>query len=267
MHLVLAWCGLKSKDLIDMKNPNLRFLDLSHNLVEALHTNVLFGLINLRTLILSHNPLTSVHSVNASLQQLAFSHVDLSHTGLSKFSGVHWEMFPSIRVLNLSYVATLHEITNDGLKYLPLLEELDISHSPVLSFPTDVFSGLSRLRKLSTENYKMCCTTILPRHLDQQFCNAPEDEISSCDDLLRSGVYMVFSWLICTLSFIGNVFSLAFRSCVQKNATKSAFNMFVSGFSLADLFMGVYVAIIVTADAVSRGQYLVFEREWVSSVA
>jgi hypothetical protein len=34
MHLVLTWCGLKSKDLIRMKNLNLRFLDLSHNLVE-----------------------------------------------------------------------------------------------------------------------------------------------------------------------------------------------------------------------------------------
>jgi hypothetical protein len=267
VHLVLARCDLQGKDLLHMNNPNLRFLDLSHNLVDILNTSMLTELINVRTVILSHNPLTSVYSANSTLEHLALGHVDLSHTALSTFSSAHWRSVFSLRVLNLSYIATLHEIATDGMKHLPYLEEVDMSHSPIHSFPSDVFVQLSRLRKVSAENYKMCCHAVLPRHLDQHFCDSPVDEISSCDDLLRSELYRVFSWLICVLSVTGNVFCLVFRSCVQKNAVKTAFNLFVSSLCLADLFMGVYVGIIGTADAVSRGQYFVLEREWVSSVA
>jgi hypothetical protein len=93
------------------------------------------------------------------------------------------------------------------------------------------------------------------------------DEISSCDDLLRSGVYRAFSWLICVLSVTGNVFCLAFRSCVQKNAAKGAFNVFVSSLGVADLLMGVYMAVIGVADVSFRGHYLTHEQVWVTSVA
>jgi hypothetical protein len=103
--------------------------------------------------------------------------------------------------------------------------------------------------------------------MDQRLCQAEEDEVSSCDDLLRSELYRVFSWLICCMSVVGNVFCLVFRSCVQRNAGKSAYNLFVSSLCVADLLMGVYSAIIGTADAVSRGQYFVFERAWVTSTA
>jgi hypothetical protein len=46
-------------------------------------------------------------------------------------------------------------------------------------------------------------------------------------------------WIICVLSVTGNVFCLACRSCVQKNAAKTAFNLLVSSLGLADLLMGV----------------------------
>jgi hypothetical protein len=69
------------------------------------------------------------------------------------------------------------------------------------------------------------------------------------------------------MSVTGNIFCLVFRSCVQRNAGKSAFNLFVSSLCVADLLMGVYTAIIGTADAVFRGQYLFFERAWVTSTA
>jgi uncharacterized membrane protein len=54
---------------------------------------------------------------------------------------------------------------------------------------------------------------------------------------------------------------------VENNAAKTAFNLFVSSLGLADLLMGVYIAIIGAADAVSRGGYLVFEQDWVTSKA
>jgi hypothetical protein len=165
---------------------------------------------------------------------------------------------------------SLQKVTYEGLKRLPLLEELDFSSSPMQYFPTDVFLGLSRLKKLKkarVENYKLCCRALLPSHLDQRLCQAEEDEVSSCDDLLRSELYRVLSWAICCMSVVGNIFCLVFRSCVQRNAGKSAFNLFVSNLCVADQLMGVYTAIIGIADTVFRGQYLAFERAWVISTA
>jgi heme exporter protein D len=218
---------------------------------------------------MADNPLTTIHSREPSegyVQHLSLQLLDLSNTTLSTFSSKPWEAFP-LRTLNLSFTQSLQKITTDGLKYVPSLEELDVTSSPLQYFQTDVFLGLSRLKKVSAQNYKLCCRAVLPSHLDQRFCHAEEDEVSSCDDLLRSGLYRVFSWLICGMSVTGNIFCLVFRSCVQRNAGKSAFNLFVSSLCVADLLMGVYTAIVGTADAVSRGQYLVFERAWVTSTA
>jgi hypothetical protein len=133
----------------------------------------------------------------------------------------------------------------------------------VNAFPADVFQNLSRLERVVAANYKLCCKAVLPVHLDQRFCTAPQDELSSCDDLLRSGLYQVVLWVICVLSITGNAFCLAFRSCVQKNTAKSAFNLFVTSLSMVDLLMGVYIAIIGAADSSFRGNYLLHERAWV----
>jgi hypothetical protein len=267
VHLSLAWCDLEGKDLANLANPNLRVLDLSYNHVQTLNTSVFVQCVNVHTLILSHNPLMTVYSVSPSPEQQALRRVDLSYTQLSTFSSKHWAMFPFLKLLNLSYVSTLNEISTDGLNRLPYLEEVDLSKSPLKLFPMDVFSGLSLLQKVSAENYKLCCQAVLPAHFDQQLCDASENELSSCEDLLRSGVYRVLTWVICVLCVTGNVFCLAFRAFIQKNAAKNAFNLFVTSLSLADLLMGVFTAIIGTADAMSRGQYLVFERDWVTSSA
>jgi hypothetical protein len=251
-----------------MENKNLQYLDLSHNLLSSFNTSAVLKLVSLRTLLLSHNPLTVLHSDGGSTQltQLALRVVDLSQTGLTLFTSKPFQPFVSIATLNLSHVP-LREIDRDGFEFVPSLVEVDLSHSEVSVFPSDVFHSLHQLRKVRAHNYRLCCTAILPPHMDQQFCSSPTDEISSCDDLLRAGVYRVLSWVICVLSVTGNVFCLAFRCCVQRNAAKTAFNLFVSSLGLADLLMGVYMAIIGAVDTLFRGRYLLNEQAWITSSA
>jgi hypothetical protein len=57
------------------------------------------------------------------------------------------------------------------------------------------------------------------------------------------------------------------RALVQQRAAKTAFNLFVSNLGLADLLMGLYIAIIGTADVIYRGRYLYHDRQWMDSVA
>lgn len=132
-----------------------------------------------------------------------------------------------------------------------------MSGSPVRTIPSDVFRGLINLRAVIHQNYKVCCKDVLPPNFDENFCFAPQDEISSCEDLLQSGTYRGFPWLSCLLSITGNVFCFVIRSCVQRSTSKSGFNVFVTNFCLADLLMGVYIIIIFgVANVLFRGRYL-----------
>jgi hypothetical protein len=267
VYLALPHCHLT--DVPGMGNKNLQYLDLSYNQLKTFNTSVVLPLINLHTLLLSHNPLTKIHGQEKSgkMGQTALRTVDLSFTEITFFSSKPFERLASVSVLNLSFTP-LREITSEGFHFLPRLAVLDLDHCSALDvFPVDVFSSLSNLHTVTAHNYRLCCRAILPAHLDQRFCSAPQDELSSCDDLLRSGVYRVFSWLLCALSVTGNVCCLAFRSCVQRNAGKSAFNVFVSSLGVADLLMGVYMVIIAAADVSYRGSYLLNERAWTRSVA
>ena len=69
------------------------------------------------------------------------------------------------------------------------------------------------------------------------------------------------------MSVLGNVCSFIFRFAIQKNMSKSGFNIFVTNLCLADLLMGVYLAMVGVADLLYRGQYLWYENTWTSSDA
>jgi hypothetical protein len=248
-----------------MDNDNLQYLDLSHNSLHLFNTSQVLRLVNLQTLVLSHNPLTSLFRQAGSGKHTALRKIDLSHTYIKSFTSAALEDFVVLREVNLSFIL-LDEISSDGFGFLPSLTAIDLTGSPVHSFPRDIFTSLTRLETVQAENYRLCCADILPSHLDQRFCSAPQDEISSCDDLLRSGLYRVLSWVICVLSVTGNVFCLVLRF-LHRNAAKPAFNLFVSSLGVADVLMGVYMAIVGAADATFHGQYLVHEQTWVSSAA
>jgi Leucine-rich repeat (LRR) protein len=114
IHLVLSQCQLNDTALIHMDNANLRFLDLSENLIEALNTSVFLQLPNLHTLLMADNPLTTIHSREPSegyVQHLSLQLLDLSNTTLSTFSSKPWEAFP-LRTLNLSFTQSLQKNYN-----------------------------------------------------------------------------------------------------------------------------------------------------------
>jgi hypothetical protein len=148
-----------------------------------------------------------------------------------------------------------------------MLAELDLSASPVHTFPQDVFSGLTRLQRVVTDNYKLCCPDVLPKDFKERNCLAPRSELSSCQDLLRAEGYRVFLWLICVCAVTGNVFCLAFRFVLQRTVRKNAFNMFVSSLCVSDFLMGVYIGIIGIADVTFQGRYTRYEQIWLHSAA
>ena len=172
----------------------------------------------------------------------------------------------NVQSLNLSY-STIHTIHPSGFQYTPKVTHLYLAGNPINSFSADLFKPLTSLSFLSSHTYKLCCKQILPDHYGIIDCDAPADEISSCEDLLQSETYRWCLWLIGVLSLLGNMVCLVVRVVVQRTASSSGFHAFVTNLSIADLLIGVYIAIIGVADSLLRGDYLFYDETWKHSVA
>jgi hypothetical protein len=73
--------------------------------------------------------------------------------------------------------------------------------------------------------------------------------------LLRSSSYRVFLWLFSIL-LLGNLFTFVLRTVVFSKSRSSAFSVFVTNLSIADLLIGVYLAIVGVADQRYSRTYL-----------
>ena len=158
-------------------------------------------------------------------------------------------------------------MTKDGFKPFPALMTIDLRGCPLTSFPGDLFYGLSQLHMIYADNYKLCCPRTLPLGFDEDFCLAPQSEVSSCEDLLRSDTYRFFLWIVSLSSLAGNMGSFVFRLLILKNFLKTGFNMFVTQLNVADVLMAVFLTMVGVADSTYRGRYLWHDLTWMSSVA
>ena len=260
----LTFCRLTSVSAVQL--PNLKILDLAENLLRIISMDSFLLMRNLKFLRLAGNPLVTLISGNSSAPAVDVESIDMSRTHLETFDSAPLGKFSTIKKLNISF-GRLRKISNKGFRSFLQLTSLDIRGSPVDTFRSDVFKGLTELQVIFTSNFRLCCKTNLPETFEEAFCFSPQDEISSCEDLLRSNIYRLFLWMISVMSFIGNVGSFIFRCASQKNVSKSGFNVFVTNLCLADLLMGVYLAMVGIADLRYRGQYLWYEKIWTSSEA
>ena len=88
--------------------------------------------------------------------------------------------------------------------------------------------------------------------------------LDSCADLLKHNTYRAFLWLFSLMSISGNLGSFITRMLVDKKRLTS-FSVFVTSLCLADLLMGVYLAIVGVVDMVYQGQYVLHDVAWKNS--
>jgi hypothetical protein len=264
VNLILSRCGFLEWPGLYL--PNLKNLDMSYNGLLRLNLDIVLNMSYLVTLSVAHNPLTLLFKGESQMTQRSLTSVDLSYTDLRAVSSEAFSRFSNIKSLNLSH-SQLNTVGDSGFNLMPMLATLDLSASPVVTFPEDVFLRLTRLQRVATDNYKLCCPDVLPDYFKERNCLAPRNELSSCQDLLRAEGYRVFFWLMCVCAVTGNVFCLVFRFCLQRKASKGAFNTFVSSLGVADFLMGVYLVIIGSADVTFQGRYARYEWNWLNSAA
>ncbi|XP_025083293.1 G-protein coupled receptor GRL101-like [Pomacea canaliculata] len=264
VYLSFNNCSIRIFD--DLNFVNLRILDLSDNYIKSLGYNNFCNLHNLRSLDLSGNPLSSLHPNDRPPHPVLGQVIDLdvSRVKFSILDVIISETFPNLQKLNLSDCG-VETVAGEVFTNLIELRSLDLKGSTVNYFPPQTFTSLSKLESLYTDNYKVCCPASLPERFILKKCEAPSDEISSCDALLRSDTYRVFLSLFASLALMGNAGSFIYRVFISKKTSNLGFDVFVTNLSIADFVMGVYLAIIGIADRVYLGNYLWNDLKWRNS--
>ena len=264
IHLGLARCSLTRLEVLNL--PNLHSLDLSDNDIVSIRQEHLSLLPNLYQLSLAGNPLTS-SLFTEHVSQRAFQSVkilDMSRVYILKLNTSIFTAFITLKLLNLSGNG-IQAIMDDGLNSLADLRLLDLRGSPITEFPPSIFRDLSELQTVFADNYKLCCPVNLPTHFNPAHCHAPVDEISSCDNLLRSNMYRAFLAVFAVLALLGNLGSFFFRVIPAKRRAVQAFGVFVTHLCVADFLMGVYLAVIGVADRLYQGTYVWEDEAWRTS--
>ena len=267
VHLALTSCGLQR--LGNSSFPNLRFLDISDNLLTAVSLTYLHVMLsNLQVLILSGNPLASAFIDDVGEVQMieSLQFLDVSGVRMTELDTKLISPFANLRQLNLSQ-SGVETLSGQGFTQLTRLTTLDLRGCPLTHFSRDVIRGLASLRTLRADNYKLCCPATLPAGFNPSHCQAPSDEVSSCDALLRADAYRVVLAAFAVLALVGNLGSFAYRVIVKRTRGDLGFGVFVTHLSVSDFLMGLYLAIIGLADRVYKGTYLWEDAAWRTSAA
>ena len=261
VHLGLGACWLQQ--LTDVRLVRLHSLDLSDNLLRVISMHHLQRLSHLRSLNLAGNPLNDILLGDVVHFSPPLRVLDLSQTSLRSADLGTVGVLTDLRDLNLSHsgLGTLR-----GLERLRNIRVLDMRGCGVVEIPPDVLRGMQALELVYADNPKLCCQDILPAGFNLKNCLAPADEISSCDDLLRSDLYRVVLTVFAVLALLGNLTSFVYRLRLHPSVRKLGFHVFVTQLCVSDFLMGVYLAIIGVADRLYMGRYLWEDVAWKNSI-
>ena len=261
IHLSLARCGVHF--VSNFSFHNLHSLDLSDNqLIEVSGHRFRKSMPQLTVLFLAGNPLISVFvvPVTTSTEHTKISTLDLSRVRIPQLDPSLFHMFPDLHILNLSDSSV--QFLNSLEMPATSLQELDLRGCPVVEFPRDILRGFIHLKILYADNFKFCCSSVLPPDFDFNYCHATPDDVSSCDNLLGSVTYRATVAVLATLAMVGNVMSLALRVCVHCTWRLSNGSVMLTHLSVADLGMGLHLTTLGLADRLLVGQYVWQDNTW-----
>ena len=240
---------------------NLRSLDISYNRLSMLHSLMFRNLLRLKNLRIDGN--FDILSIEAEtfVGLSALDDLELSFLHLGRISK---NAFSSAKFVTLDLTSnTIDAIDDQAFEQLEI-QNLFLNGSIVKSFSKDMFKGLNSIEQLVTDEYVFCC--IKPSSLSAEKCYPQKDEFSSCSDLMRNEALRVLIWLIGLFALTGNVLSLIYRFIYERAKMKLGFGIFVTNLAISDFMMGMYLIIIAGADAVLRGEYIFNDKAWRTSI-
>ncbi|GFN81922.1 G-protein coupled receptor grl101-like [Plakobranchus ocellatus] len=254
--------------------PHLYEIDLSSNQIASLQPNDFINTTEIRILNLTKN---SLHDLGFHfLKHLRhLETLDVSFNNLTSVQEFSFLSCPKLKHIMLREMG-IRVLSDHAFNGLPSLQYLDLRRNPISKFGPSVLTPLSQLRSLHTDNYRLCCSQVVPDSLKKGNCQAPTDEISSCEDILATEFFRGFLWVVAALTILGNGGVLLYRLVIERRMIASAgttgrqtqqlgFSTFITSLAASDLLMGIYLCLIGGADIHYRGRYLWAFSEWTRS--
>jgi hypothetical protein len=214
VFLSLANCSLTDESLMGVPYlPNLRTLDVKDNMLTTVRAGSVSALPNLRHVSLANNKLVLLfpdHAFhNVSLQTVVS--VDLSGVPMDTVDMVVLAPFTNLLTLNLSSTGLKRIEAFTPHQSLSTLQTVDLRGCALENFPRTLFREMNSLLQIHADVFRVCCPSNLPLTFDLKDCHSPEDEISSCDNLLRSTFNRVVMSTLATLTLIMNTVTICVR--------------------------------------------------------
>ena len=262
IHLSLASCGMRS--VSNFTFDSLHSLDLSDNKLTEVSVHHFGHMPQLTILFLAGNLLTSlfVVSTGSSTELHKLNTLDLSYVKMRHINSSLLEVFPNLHTLNLSHSGV--ELLQWNSSHMPvaLMRKLDLRGCLIEEFPWDVLRGFLQLQLLFTDNFKLCCPSVLPPDFDLNHCYVTADDVSSCDNLFDVATNRNVVAVLAALALLGNTVSLAVRVCGGRTFQLSTSGVVLTHLSVADLGTGVYLATLGLADRLLAGHYVWQDDAW-----
>ena len=233
-------------------------LDLFDNSLEQLSNNMFRGLRNLQVLDLDNNKINHIskkmfHDLgNLWILYLGHNHLKALDVNLFQYT-------KKIRVLDLSgnELINIPDISN-----LLQLFYLNVKGNKMTSITNETFSDLPKETNLVVSQQEICECYVS----DDVMCTSADDRspFLTCDRLLSDRVLVVVMWLIALNATWGNAFVLCQRK--SKSKKNKVQNFLLGNLALSDLFMGLYMLLIASAD-IYFGEYFPMQAEaWRSGI-
>ena len=188
--------------------------------------------------------------------------LDLSRVKMHSVEPSLLVVFPKLRSLNLSDSGAELLQWNSSQMPVESMQKLDLRGCVTAEFHQDLLRGFFQLQLFYTDDFKLCCQSVLPPGFDLRDCHVTPDDVSSCDDLLGSVSYLTGVALLATLAVLGNVVSLSVRVCVGSAWRLSKGGVVLTQLSVADLGTGLYLTTLGLADRLLASYYIWHDNAW-----
>ncbi|XP_055612415.1 relaxin receptor 2 [Uranotaenia lowii] len=258
-------------------------LDLRDNFIEALDESVFKQLHSLEILYLNHNRLTEL-AVGMFPRLMALKTLSLAQNRIHSIVPGALDL-PSLEHLYLSE-NRLPFTANNTYRNLPNLLGLFLNDNEINYFELGSFTGINNLTTMNLKGNKFTridrrvlenLTSLNYIHFSEfhhckaalhvRVCEPRGDGISSKSHLLDNPVLRTSVWVMAAVGISGNLLVLFGRYVVRTRSSQAhaEHSLYLRHLAASDLMMGIYLAIIATADIMFRGQYLLHEEEWRTS--
>ncbi|XP_071509192.1 uncharacterized protein [Diadema antillarum] len=236
--------------------PNLVWLGLDSNNIEILRNGTFQDLISLTDLILRRN---RISHIEAGAMRGLDKIIGVSFTGnaitelrrgmLDGLSAVAWISFQRNP---LSYIEPGTFDNTPEITHLSLIEtELD-------HLEPDMFRGITKLKTLSTDDYRLCCL-----FSNTTKCSAgSRSALDSCHRLMPNTVLRIAMWILGFSALIGNSMVLFIRCNNRRDKRQHEQPFFITNLAIADWMMGVFMIIVASADLYYGHYYYLRATAW-----